>query len=329
MRSFEIFVAPHPDEAPAVPPSAPMSGTHDTAKVDLGHDGTLRVAKKGARDVLDIFVGGANVTAIVAAAHQREGGRAPGATSASIGGVLRDLGAALLELSLIARMKRIVRFYDDPWELCIERWGLDATLSVYRGGTEPVVAVHDRVVPFSEISDSAREAILSLLERGTTPRGLSFELSAVAEALGATSVNDTTPEALVSSVLPPAIVAIEGDDSAPLSLSGELLLREGAKPAYEPSVERTDMHALLFSGRLRARVRERDVDLGEGHPFLIAERLLDVARRLLDAWERGAPQHIRSDAGGVLVSARLGHDGVLSLSLAGACCDRIQESKST
>jgi hypothetical protein len=306
-----------------------LSGTHDTAKVDLGHDGTLRVAKRGARDVLDIFVGGANVTALVAAAHHLEGARAPSASSASIGGVLRDLGAALLELSETSRMKRIVRFYDDPWELCIERWGIHATLSVYRGGTDPIVAVHDRVVPFSEIRDSATEAIESLVLRGTAPRGLLLELRAVAEALRTTSGNDTTADAVVSCVLPPAIVAIEGDESAPLSLSGELLLREGTKPAYEPSVERTDMHALLFRGRLRARVRDRDVDLGEGHPFLIAERLLDVARRLLDAWERGAPEHIRSDAGGVLVSARLGHDGVLSLSLAGAKTTRRVEAVHT
>ena len=40
-------------------------------------------------------------------------------------------------------------------------------------------------------------------------------------------------------------------------------------------------------------------DLGDGHPFLFAERFLSVGRESLDAWERGQPLHVRSDAGGI------------------------------
>src|SRR5208282_4205334 len=86
--------------------------------------------------------------------------------------------------------------------------------------------------------------------------------------------------------------------------------------------ERTDMHALLFRGTVRARVREREVNLGDGHPFLLAERLVEVAKRLLDAWERGAAHHVRTDASGVLIGARLGQEGVLALTLAGALAQK-------
>ena len=314
MRSFEIFVAPASDETSAVHQAPPASGLRGMTSESMMSTPDLCVARKGARDVLDIFIGGANVTALVLAAH-RSGSGQPPPTSASISGVLRDLGAALIELSASARAKRIVRFHDDPWELCVERWGSAATLSVYRGGTDPIALVHDRIVPFADVRASATEALRSVLDRGQTPPALAIELSAIHDALRAVSAVDVAAVGAEVSIALPTTVAIEGDLAAPLSLSCELLLREGSNPTYEPSVERTDMHALLFGGRVRANVRDREVDLGDGHPFLLAERLVDVARRLLDAWERGAPHHSRAEAGGVLIGARLGQDGVLALTL--------------
>jgi outer membrane protein assembly factor BamB len=314
MRSFEIFVAPALDDALALK-SAPASGERtQPAPFSIARGDAPR---RGPRDVLDIFIGGANVTALVTAAHGVPASAQVAPTSASVGGVLRDLGTAALELSSVARAKRIVRLHDDPWELCIERWGDDATLSVYRGGGDPIVAVHDRVVPFADVRASASEAIRSLLDRGTSPPALAFELSSLHDELARTPVTEGATVTSPSSILPPVPVAITGDDCASFSLSSDLYLREGAKRAYESSVERTDMHALLFEGTVRARVREREIDLGHGHPFLLAERLVDIAGRVLDAWERGAPYHMRTDAGGVLIGVRLGPDGVLALTLAG------------
>jgi outer membrane protein assembly factor BamB len=320
MRSFEIFVAPAPEEASSMPPS----GARERAVTGALVAAESRSPRRAAREVLDIFIGGANITALVAATHRKGDGQ-PTPTAASIGGVLRDLGVALAELGSADRGKRIVRFYDDPWELCVERWGAAAALSVYRGGTDPVVAVYDRTVALDEVCASAREAIHGLVERGTLPAGLVLELRSIEAALASQPGSDASVPALP----PPSVVTLERDDAAALSLSAELSLRDGAKPAYEPSVERTDMHALLFRGRVRAHVRDREVDLGDGHPFLLAERLLDVARRLLDAWERGAAHTLRVEAGGVLIGARLAVDGLVALTLAGAVTSRPGEAVHT
>jgi outer membrane protein assembly factor BamB len=92
-------------------------------------------------------------------------------------------------------------------------------------------------------------------------------------------------------------------------------MRDGAPVDDTVLVERTDMHALLFRGRLRAQIRGRVVDLGDGHPFLVAERLMAIVRQTLDAWERGAAHHVRAEAGGVLVGVRLDLDGQVALTL--------------
>ena len=141
MRSFEIFVEPElsqlPDDASAsrglVPSAVPRSGRR--IRVDSGPaPGGARVRPN---EVLDLFIHGANVTARVAERH------------ASC--VLRDLAWALTDLIRAARGKRIVRFYEDAWELCVERLANSATLSVYRGGNEPTVLVYDRAVKTTKV----------------------------------------------------------------------------------------------------------------------------------------------------------------------------------
>jgi outer membrane protein assembly factor BamB len=314
MRSFEIFVAPAPDEGTV---RSPVASRGETRTVGVFGLAGASEGRAGTREVLDIFIGGANITAIVAAAHKVARVH-PSPTCASIGGVLRDLGTAICELDESLRGKRIVRICDDPWELCIERWGDAAAISVYRGGADPVVAVHDRVVLFEEVKASAQEAIHAMLARPTRAPGLCAELSRIEAALQAL-LRAESAQARPSVALPaPARVTLEGDPSAPIALWCDLLLREGAKSACEPSVERTDMHALLFRGRVRARIRDREVDLGDGHPFLLAERLLEFSRAVLDGWERGAARHLRAEAGGVLLGARLSQDGALAITLAGA-----------
>ncbi len=78
------------------------------------------------------------------------------------------------------------------------------------------------------------------------------------------------------------------------------------------------MHALLFRGRVRAEIRGRSIDLGECHPVLVAERLVELARRAFDAWERGLALHARGEASGLLVGVRVSADGELALTLGGA-----------
>jgi outer membrane protein assembly factor BamB len=276
MRSFEIFVEPE----------SPRSMTWtDEAKP------STRAPRSGGRprgsEVLDLFIHGANVTARVAERH------------ASC--VLRDLAFALAELRPIARGKRIVRFYDDAWELCVERAGSSATLSVYRGGSEPTVLVYDRPVVFSEMCASVVDAIDSSLARAVGP--LALEL---ADVRGALTTTDEPPAAssVQETIAPPVSIEIERD--APISFAAEFAMRAGADEGHhgETGIERADLHALLVRGRMRAEVRGRSIDLGETYPFLFAERMLDLSRRALDAWERGQAFFTRMDAGGVMLGIR-------------------------
>jgi hypothetical protein len=263
--------------------------------------------------VLDIFVDGANVTARVRETH--------GAF------VLRDLALALIELSDRPRAKATVRFYDEPWELCVERFGAMASLSVYRAGADPVIVVYDRAVPFEDVVGAARDAIAKLLETSGAASGARLELASALNLLRATAPANPEDPGLLPEPVP---VVVETDKDAPLSFGAEFALREGApagpdvfrspaarrvEPVGGDAVERSDMHALLFRGRLRAEIRGRTVDLGDCHPVLVAERLAELARRAFDAWERGLSFSARGQAAGVLLGMRVSANGHLALTL--------------
>lgn len=294
MRSFEIFVAPEPSPsqpAGAVPASGRRARIDAPAIADRGRPGpaSARPLEPRPHEVLDLFIHGANVTARVPERH------------ASC--VLRDLAWALTELVSVARGKRIVRFYEDAWELCVERLARTATLSVYRGGTEPTVLVYDRAVVFEEMCASVLEAIDATIARHEPGAARAVELVEVRRVLEAARAEapDFSDEVPASST-----VAVDIDRDTPISFAAEFSMRPGPSlvGAHERSVERADLHALLVRGRMRAEIRGRTVDFGEMYPFLFAERMLDLARRALDAWERGQPFFARVDAGGAMVGLR-------------------------
>jgi outer membrane protein assembly factor BamB len=307
---LEIVVAPQL----TVPPVAPAPDDAPDRSPAAGR-------RRAARDVLDVFIDGANVTAQLKETH--------GAF------VLRDLALALAGLSRRPRSKATVRFYDEPWELCIERFGATACLSVYRASREPLVAIYDRAVPFEDVVAAAREAADRVLADPDTSPSIALELESAAAQLRTLSLDageDTDVEGgSLTEVPDPVAVVVEPDRDAPLSFGAEFAIREGgasarsfaarsARPTFADfdTVERSDLHALLFRGRVRAEIRGRAVDLGECHPVLVAERLLELAKRAFDAWERGLALNERGEVVGVLLGVRLAADGDLALSLGAA-----------
>ena len=289
MHRFEIFVAPNPVEylEPSdATPAEPSSGT--------------RRSRRRAREVIDIFLNGANMTARV-----QEG---------QAFAVLRDIARAALDLTKYLENKAIVRFYDEPWELALERFGAVASLSVYRAGSEPQVVAFDQRVALGELVDGVLEA----LEAAPTARPDLSDVAADFERLTA-SLRAVDREMLaVEIAMPRATPAvIEVDRDVPVAFGAELLLREARERADLPpqNVERADLHALLFRGTMRAEVRGKSVTLGEGHPFLFAEQLVALAARALEVWEAGHESLLRANAGGTPIALRIAASGDAALTL--------------
>jgi outer membrane protein assembly factor BamB len=296
---FEIVLAPHPSDAEAhgaIAPPLPNPGLH-----------AVRHSRRPpARELLDVFIDGANVTARVRETH--------GAF------LLRDLGIALVELAHGQRAKTAVSFYEEPWEMCIERFGATACVSVYRTGADPQVAVYDRAVPFDDVLTAVRDAIDRLLVHDEALAGAREELVSTAKQLHKIARLAACDDVAIPA---PVAVSVEFDRDTPVSFATDFTMRRGGRAslgsaAEGETTERADLHALLFRGRMRAQIRDRGVDLGDCHPLLVAERLVELARLAFDAWERGLPFHARGEAAGVLVGVRVNTGGDLALTLGAA-----------
>lgn len=306
---LQIVVAPTAKAPPTEADSPLAMASAVAARGPLGAAGRHAPRAPGpAREVIDIFVDGANITARIRETH--------GAF------VLRDLGFAVVDLAHRPRGKASVRFYDEPWELCIQRFGAAACLSVYRTGPDPIVAVYDRAVRWDDVVLAACEAIEQLLG-GAAQSPARSELVAAAAALAAIAANPSDGEDAEDSAgdhVPDLVpVAVEPNRDAPISFGAEFALRESEPAARteraNAAVERSDLHALLFRGRVWVEIRGRTVDLGEAHPVLLAERVLDLAFRSFDSWERGLPFHARGEAAGAVIGVRLAAEGDLALTL--------------
>jgi outer membrane protein assembly factor BamB len=303
---LQIVVAPQPPSL-LDRSGAPPGGSKALPRNERGRT-------RRALEVIDVFIDGANVTARVRETHGVF--------------VLRDLALALVELGHQPRGKATVRFYDEPWELCVERFGATACLSVYRTGKEPLIAVYDCAVPFEDVIAAVREAIERLLADNTAHAEAKSALSLAAEQLGALA---SLEDGGAFAVPDPVAVVVEIDRDSPVSFGAEFAIREGvprtSPPEAEPgregaeisqpfgTVERSDVHALLFRGRVRAEIRGRAIDLGECHPVLLAERLVDLAQRAFDAWERGLAIRLRGDAGGATLGIHVSAAGDLALTV--------------
>ena len=307
MRSFEIFVAPQletprfdPDfsDRAAGLPSDDLAASDDSAAPPRLTLAPRPAARSTVREALDVFVDGANLTARF--------------TERDATCVLRDLALALAQLARQPRGKAIVHFNEDAWELAVERDGGRAWISVYRGGPLPQITAYDRPVLFADVVASAREA--AELARMRHPRDL--DLREACAALTSVDAGDVAAEPATGSTSSHDVHLTLEDDGA-LSFGCEFSLRAGREAqSGAGDVERADLHALLFRGKLAVAARGRTVALGSGHPFLFAERFLDLAARALDTAEREEEVNLRFEGGGVVMGIRSsGVSGGAGLSL--------------
>src|SRR5580704_17792149 len=221
---FEIVVAPLPSYSEGHLPHPP---TEPRPQAPLEEEPPTPRDRRHAREVLDVFIDSAN-----AATHARE-------THAAC--VLRDLALALVDLAPRSRAKATIRAHDEPWELCVERFGATACLSVYRTGADPFVAIYDRAVPFDDVVAATRGAIERRFPHGETraKASIAMDLAFAAEQLSAIGSPADADDGDASSLPERVPVVVEPDRDAPLSFGAEFSIRDTSQRAGDPEASET------------------------------------------------------------------------------------------
>jgi outer membrane protein assembly factor BamB len=242
-------------------------------------------------------------------------------TPADQGGyLLRDLAIAVCELASGSAIRRVVRFYDSPWEIGLQLTEDQAiAFSVARNGVEPEVIARDHRI-------AMRAAVTGILRALVVhnPANMSFDPALSREwpeVIAKMKSVDSGTAARVEHVT----AIVEPDLAMRCVFAAEFPLwvatARGSNDA-NASTDVADLHSLLGAGKVRAIVRGREKNLGELPVFYFCERLVGLAFDVLEHMERGQTASIRVDAMGAMVGVTLAANGETSLTLISADAER-------
>jgi outer membrane protein assembly factor BamB len=292
MRTFDVRLTSL--AAPSVTLWNPEAGSTEARLLSAAPANEVRMRRP--TRTFEIFVDGANISART--------------QETQVECLVRDLALATLELCKSGG-KRIIRFYDEANELCMERDAERAYVSLYRAGADPTVFAYDRPVLFADVVRTSLELLEELADAPFLSKAERLKLQV---DLRSALTRESTDEA--SALAPDSAernaATIESEEGAVLGFGAETQLRM-RRNAPEPTVEATDLHALLFEGELSLTVRGRCCPLGGGYPFLVAESLVRVGHDLLDAWSRGLVRQFLVELRSTTLIFRTQDSGALAL----------------
>ncbi len=241
-----------------------------------------------------------------------------------------DLAYVVADLCACRRRRAAVRVSlgGEPWELGLERAGRDALVSLVQTSARPEVAIHERRVDGEALCTRVLAALDALAGRGEQstiatiasldghpPTSLLYgeaaRLVSAREHLAASS-----PFGAGEGLTEPAVVAVEPTGDVPITIAADILMRTPApSAAAETAVQRADLFALLFRGKLRVIVGEHARELPDVFVFLFAEQLVEITLEALGAWALGRPYYRRLTIGGAICAVRIQGEGHASLTI--------------
>lgn len=276
MSAFHVVVRPRPERAPS-PALVPLYG------------------------LFDVIVDGVNITARI--------------TDGFALSLLADLAHAVAGLASGRIDRSVVQLYaeEDVWELGLERDGDDALVTVFRSGPAPEVAVHERRVTLAALRTGLVNALTEAPTSGVP------EMTRAALFAGRAALETTWPpvhrprvDRAPMTLAPAPRGGFAFNTTAPFRRAA----RSRAAQARGTAVERADLHSLLVRGDFAVVARGRAATFAGSYPFLVAERLLQLADEALDAWQGGRAIFRRIQLGESRIGVRRGPgDGPLDVTV--------------
>jgi outer membrane protein assembly factor BamB len=248
--------------------------------------------------LFDVVIDGVNVTARV--------GEGQAIT------FLAELGTTVAEMLAGRRTRSVVQLYssEDAWELGLETDGSRALISVFRSGPEPEVAVLERPVEWVALRQGLLDA-LQTARNVKTPRAVSNAIE-----LSQHLLQSVAPKALPQR--PTCDISVTPRLIRNFAFRADAKIRATNAAASQATshVERADLHALLFSSTFGVSTKGRVSNVPRVPLFLVADRLVELARETLAAKQQAKPLFRRYQVGNVRIGVRLAPvDSPLAFSL--------------
>lgn len=219
---------------------------------------------------------------------------------------LADLSYALASIASGSKARAVVRLCvePDPWEIGVERAGSDLLVTVFRSGDLPEVLVHERRIDASTFAARVLAFAGSRFPANDGTRRRSSDESALEGAHAALAA--ALPFLPEDDASEPTAVAVDPTGDVPIVVSAEVMMRTPeAAPEGAAAVQRPDLFALLFKGKMRVTVGEHAREVPDVFVFPLAEQLVTMTTEMLEAWATRRSYYRRLTIGGAILGLRL------------------------
>lgn len=229
--------------------------------------------------------------------------------------VLAELGTTLAELLSGRKTRSVVQLYSeqDPWELGLEVDGRHALLTVFKAGRCPEIAVSERPVELVALRHALLEA-LAAAKQSAAPAAVGAAIELAHRLLSSVSLSALASRRQCDVTVTPRAVRNFGFRS-----EARLRSTPSETATASSTLERSDLHALLFCGSFGVAARGRVQTVAEVPIFLVADRLLELASEALLARQQARPLFRRVQVGTLRLGVRLAPvDAPMAFSLGSA-----------
>lgn len=224
---------------------------------------------------------------------------------------LGELLTGVVSLCQGVRRRVLLSVASYPVELALVRHGNTVLVSYYSNDGMPEAFVYERAVDLHALlATLCRVAIAINKDRGAS-----------LEARSMVALATTASEMVIGAARPGprAITRVGGtveepDASAALAFGFSVAIPTTADAPVDTHAF-ADVHALLFHGELWAYARGRRIALARGPVMLIAQRMVNAVRALVDAWQAHRELNIRLCSGDFSIAMRLGRDQQVAMTL--------------
>jgi len=223
---------------------------------------------------------------------------------------LGELLTAVVSLCVGSRRKLLLPVASQPVELALVRHNDSVLASYYSTDSTPESFVHDRTVDLRELLSSVCRVALALHEGRSSIESQS--IVALASTAAETPIVSTGPG-------PRGVQRIGGcvdepDEQAALAFGFSATIPTTADAPVDAHAF-ADVHALLFRGELWAHSRGRRFVVARGPVMLVAQRMVNGVRALVDAWQAHREMNIRLCSGAFSIAVRLDREQKVAITL--------------
>lgn len=223
---------------------------------------------------------------------------------------LSELLTGVVALCHGVRRKLLLPVASQPVELALVRHGDVAHVSYYSTDSTPESFVHERPVDLRVLLNALCRVALAVHEGGASIEAQSIVALASAASRLSLAASGTGPRGVqrIGGCIE------EPDPDAPLAFGFSATI-PSTTDAPTDSHAFADVHAMLFRGELWAYSRGRRFVVSRGPLMLIAQRMVNAVRALVDAWQAHREMNIRLCSGAFSIAMRLDREQQVAITL--------------